>query len=266
MLNTLLFEFAAAWKMFIRLPLPVFLQGNSTGHHPVDGHGALIRPLMPLIGLVLGLFITVPVWALTLLPNGRITASLAGAILAPLFLEIALGWEELNALGTFFDLRRHGATQEEALSVTPQSMNTPRGASSGIILMTIYVLRMIFLGVLSCFAPFWILVSLVGSWTIRAELMSMNKPGEFGSSWLKSARGWEKRHWFIGLGAMLCAGLYHPFGVLLAFGVIWLLAWVAINLCLETISGITRQALGVFAATSELILFFLGLLLYAAPK
>ena len=207
----------------------------------------------------------VPLWVLALLPNGKVTASLAGAVIAPLFLEMALGWEELNALASFFDLRRHGATQEEALSTQPQSMNAPRGASSGIILMTIYILRMIFLGTLSCFAPFWILVSLAGSWIVRAELLSMNEPGEFGSPCLKCAKGWEKRHWIIGLVAMFCGGIYHPFGVLLAFGVVWLLGWVAVNLCLETISGITKQALGVFACSTELVLFFLGLLLYAAP-
>lgn len=266
MINTFLSEFAGAWRMFIRLPLPIFLQGESNRFSPVDGQGSWIRPLLPLLGLVLGLFIILPLWVLTLLPSGRITSSLAAAVLAPLFLEIAMGWEELNALATFFDLRRHGATQEEALLAQPQSMNTPRGASSGIILMTIYILRMIFLGVLGCFAPFWIPVTLAASWMIRAELLTLNKPGEFGTSCLKCAGGWEKRHWITGLIAMFCVGFYHPFGVLLAFGVAWLLAWVAVNLCLESISGISKQALGVFACTSELILFFLGLLLYAAPK
>ena len=99
-INTFLFEFAAAWTMFIRLPLPVFLQGDPSRSQPLDGPGTLIRPRLPLIGLVLGLFIVVPLWVLALLPNGKVTASLAGAVIAPLFLEMALGWEELNALAT----------------------------------------------------------------------------------------------------------------------------------------------------------------------
>ena len=73
MFQTLLAEFTAAWKLLVRFPLPAFLSGDGerSEYPPVDGHPALLRPMMPLIGFVLGVFAAVPLWILRLRPGGR---------------------------------------------------------------------------------------------------------------------------------------------------------------------------------------------------
>ena len=69
MFQTLLAEFSAAWKSFIHFPLPSFLSGDGedSDYSPIDGHPALLRIMLPLVGCVLGLMAAVPAWLLHLL-------------------------------------------------------------------------------------------------------------------------------------------------------------------------------------------------------
>ena len=267
MFQTLLAEFAAAWNAFVRIPLPAFLSGDGeqSDYPLIDGHPALLRIMMPLIGFVMGLFVALPVWLLYLLPSGRMAAGFAGLLLVPLALEIMTSWSGLTALAGFFDSRRQGASMEEALSAAPGSINDSRSGGSAVLMMVLYLMRMIFCGVTAYFSPFWFIVSLTGSWLVRADLASLNAPGGFGHSWLAVPRGMGKYHWYVAAGAMLAAGFMHPVGFILAYVVAWAFAWLSKNLCLESISGINRQALDVFGYCADLVLMFLGILLYAAP-
>ncbi|MBQ9338624.1 MAG: hypothetical protein IJS14_15140 [Lentisphaeria bacterium] len=266
MLQSFLAEFAAAWKAFVRIPLPVFLTGDGrdSDYPTVDGHPALVRVMMPLIGLVLGLFAAVPVWLGFLFPSGRLIAGIIGAALVPIFLDYADSWNGLNALSVFCDLRRQGVSLEDALSADPGSINDARTGVSLIVLMTLYLIRMIFCGVLAMCAPFWFMVSLTGAWLIRAELVTLPRAGTRSGPWLAVPRGFGKHHWYFALGAMVAAGFVHPVGVILAYAVAWAVSRLASNLCRETISGINRHAFDVFGYAGELILMLLGILLYAS--
>ena len=133
-----------------------------------------------------------------------------------------------------------------------------------ILMMTLYLIRMIFCAVLAVFAPFWFMVSLTGAWLVRAELAALNLPGKAGTAWLKVPRGLGKHHWYVAAGAMVVGGFLYPFGILSAFLVAWAFSFLAKNLCLEAVSGVNRQSLDLFGYSAELVLMFLGILLYAS--
>lgn len=271
MFDTYLAEFSAAWKTFIRIPLPAFLSGGrESDYDEIDGHSALLRPMMPLIGTHLGLLTAFPLWLLNLFFHGHFAAGLAGAAVVPLALELLNSWGGLNALTSYIELRRQGASQEEAIRTAPVPMNAPRSGASMLMLMTLYFLRMVFCGVLAYFSPVWFVIAFTCAWLVRAQLVSLNAPGGFGRAWIETPRGWEQRHWHIALAVLLVIGIlhfgiFHLFAALLAFGVAWAAAWYAGNLCLDAVSGVTRQALEIFGYAAEIVLLFLGVLLYAAP-
>ena len=64
----------------------------------------------------------------------------------------------------------------------------------------------------------------------------------------------------------LLAGFFHIPAALLAFVMAGGIAWVAKQLCLDSISGINRQAVDVFGYTTEIILLFVGVLLFTGPS
>ncbi len=265
MFQTFIAEFTAAWNTFVRLPLPAFLSGDGerSDFPEIDGHPALLRIMMPLIGFVLGVFAAVPLWVLHLLPSGRLTAGIFGMALIPLGLDGMTSWKGLIAFADFLNARRQGVSLEESLAMKTGSINDSRSGISMILMLTVYLVRMIFCGVLAVFAPFWFIIALTGAWLLRAELCSLNQVGARGA-WLAVPRGLGKHHWYLGAGAMLAGGFLHPLGVILAFVVSWAGAWLAGNFCMDSISGVNRQALEIFGYASELLLMFLGILLYAA--
>ena len=266
MIQTVLAEFSAAWKFFIHFPLPAFLSGDGekSEYRPIDGHPALLRIMMPLLGFVLGLFIALPLWAIDLFSPGRLTVGVVGMTLAPLALELAMSWEGLTALANFFDLRRQGVGLDDALAAAPAGIGEPRSGSSMILMMTLYLVRMIFCGVLAIFAPFWFMMTLCGAWLVRAELTAVSPDGGMDGLRLAVPRGLGKHHWYAAAGAMLAGGFLHPVGLLLAFAVSWAFAALAKNLCRETVSGVSRQTLNIFGYSAEFVLMFLGILLYAS--
>ena len=265
MFQTFLAEFAAAWKVFVRIPLPAFLLGEDDGSDlpDQDGHSALLRVMMPLVGFLLGLIAALPFWVLNLLPSGRMIAILVGCSVIPLALDMMTSWRSLLALTCFIDQRRGGASLEEALSVDPGSINDSRSGGTLIVMLTLHLAHMILCAVLACFAPFWFMTALTGAWLVRAELARLNPPGGR-NPWIGVPRGWRATHWYVAALAMLAAGFLHPLGTLLAYLSAWALAHLAKNYCLDSIGGVNRQALDVFGGAAELLLMLLGLLLYAS--
>ena len=264
MFQTLLAEFSAAWKSFIHFPLPSFLSGDGedSDYSPIDGHPALLRIMLPLVGCVLGLMAAVPAWLLHLLPSGRLTAGIFGMTVVPLVLELAGSWNGLTALSDFIVRRHRGESAAEALSGEAESIDSARSGISLISMMTLYFLRMVFCGLLAAFAPFWLVISLTGAWLVRAELSTLDQTGS-GQTWLRVPRGLGKHHWYLAAGAMAACGFLHPWGILLAFSVSWALASLERNLCFEAISGISPKAFNTLGYASEIVLMFLGVLFYA---
>ena len=265
MFQTLLAEFTAAWKFLVRIPLPAFLSGDGerSEYPAIDGHPALLRLMMPLIGFVLGFFAAVPLWILHLLPSGRLTAGIFGMAVIPLVLELAGSWTGLTSLSDFLNQRRQGASVEDALSAPVNSIDAPRSGISMILMMTLYFLRMVFCGILGAFAPFWLMIALTGAWLVRAQLASLERTG--GTVPLfEVPRGLNKHHWYLAAGAMIVGGFLHPFGILIGFAVSWAVACLAGNICRDSISGVNSQAINVFGYAAELVLLFLGILFYTS--
>lgn len=263
MFQTLLAEFSAAWKLFVHLPLPAFLSGDSedSDYPPIDGHPALLRLMFPLLGFVLGFLAAVPAWLLHLLPSGRLMAGIYGLAVLPLVLELGASWNGLTSLADFFERRHRGESVAQALENEAGSVDSPRSAKSMIMLMTLYFLRMVFCSLLAVSAPFWLMIALTGAWLVRAELAVLPQAGA-AHSWLQVPRGLGKHHWYLAGGAMIAGGFLHPLGILLAFTVSWTLAALLRNLCLESISGINPKAFNALGYASELVLQFLGILFY----
>ena len=263
MFQTLLAEFSSAWKLFVHLPLPSFLSGDGedSDYPPIDGHPALLRLMLPLLGFVLGFLAAVPAWLLLMLPSGRLIAGFYGMAVLPLVLELSASWNGLTSLADFFDRRHRGESVAEALENEAGSVDTPRSAKSMILLMVLFFLRMGFCSLLAACSPFWLMIALTGAWLVRAELAVLPMPG-FNHSWMQVPRGFGKHHWYLAGGAMVVGGFLHPLGILLAFTVSWILAMLLRNLCLESISGINPKAFNAFGYAAELVLFFLGVLFY----
>lgn len=263
MLNTYLSELAAAWNLVMK---PAFFRGERISElDEIDGHPALLRPMLPLVGALLGGILALPLWLLLVFFKSSLVAGIAGAVVATLAVELMTSWSGLNALSSYIDLRRRGASQEEAFLTTPGSMNEPRPGASMILMMTIYILRMIFFGLLSVYAPFWFIIAFTGGYLVRADLGTLNVPGSSERAWIAVPRGMEKRHWHVALCIMIPVGIFHLPSVILAFAVSWIIAWLGKNLCLDAVSGINRQAYEVLGYAGEMVLFFLGVLLFVAP-
>lgn len=136
-------QFSETWNLFIRWKLPAFIDDNEDGRFGlIDGKPALARIMMPLVGAVMGICLYLPLWGITAV-FGHVAGAIAAAVFAPPVIELATGWTGLSSLATYFQLRRAGASQEEALFARPQSMTEPRPPVSMIGMLTIYVLRMV---------------------------------------------------------------------------------------------------------------------------
>ena len=153
-------QFSETWNLFIRWKLPAFIDDNEDGRFGlIDGKPALARIMMPLVGAVMGICLYLPLWGITAV-FGHVAGAIAAAVLVPPAIELATGWTGLSALATYFQLRRAGASQEEALFARPQSMTEPRPPVSMIGMLTIYVLRMVMFGALgSVYCSFWLPIS-----------------------------------------------------------------------------------------------------------
>ena len=261
-------QFSETWNLFIRWKLPAFIDDNEDGRFGlIDGKPALARIMMPLVGAVMGICLYLPLWGITAV-FGHVAGAIAAAVLVPPAIELATGWTGLSALATYFQLRRAGASQEEALLARPQSMTEPRPPVSMIGMLTIYVLRMVMFGALgSVYCSFWFIVVLTGGYLVRMHLCGMNEPGgTVGDHYYALPdEKMQKYGWYAGLGVMLIAGIFHIPATLIGFIFTGGIAWLAKQLCLDSISGINRQAVDVFGYTAEIILLFLGVLLFTGP-
>lgn len=264
-INMLLSQFASAWELFFSVPLPSFFRKEMEDWEtPDDGKGALLVPMLPLVGAVTGLLLFIPLTLICIL--GRpLAAGILGATIAPLIIELLTGNKDMRSLSLFLERRRKGMDVEEAL--TPPGKNSAT-APHILILFTMYILRMIFFGVLAYFnASFWFIVVFAGSFYLKAELCLLNIPGEFGrKSLLSVPAGMKKYHMYATCAICILAGLVSniPF-TLIGFLIILLAAFLAKGACLESVSGINKFAVRVFGYASEYIFLFTGVLLYAKP-
>lgn len=262
--NMLLSQFAAAWDLFFRVPLPAFFRKNMEDWETIDGQGALLVPMLPIVGAVAGLLLYIP---LTLICGlGRpAAAGILGATIAPLLVEILTGGKDMRSLSLFFERRRKGMDVEEALTTPGKNISI---SIHPFLLLTLYVLRMILFGVLAYFhASFWFILVFAGAFYVKAELCLVNIPGEFGrKSLLTVPEGMKKYHTYIFLVISILAGLFVniPFTVI-GFLIALLAAFLAKGACLESLSGINKFAVRVFGYASEYVLLFTGVLLYAKP-
>ena len=263
----LLSQFAAAWDVFFTVKLPAFFHSGMEEWETIDGKGALTVPMLPAAGAAAGFILFLPLTFICIL--GRpVAAGILGATIAPLIIELLSGGKDLRSLAIFLEKRRKGMDVEEALTPPEKNDSTNHSASYTLIVFTMYVLRMIFFGVLAYFnASFWFIVVFAGSFYLRAELCLVNIPGEFGrKSLLSVPEGMKKYHIYTALILCLLAGFLRdiPF-TLIGFLVAMLAAFLAKGACLESVSGINKFAVRVFGYASEFVLLFTGVLLYAKP-
>lgn len=266
--NALLAQFSETWNLFIRWKLPSFLEDAEDNRFGVlNGRPALARLMLPAVGAVAGCCLYLPVWGITAV-FGRIVGGIAAAVLVPLVIEFATGWSGLTALASYIRLRRQGVSHEEAFFAKPESMEEPRPPASMVMMLILYFLRMVMFGVLAAFyCPFWYIIVLTGGCLVRSHLCGMNEPGHFGEHYYPLPdEKMQKYAWYLGLGIMILAGFFHIPAALLAFVMAGGIAWVAKQLCLDSISGINRQAVDVFGYTTEIILLFVGVLLFTGPS
>lgn len=271
-------QFFATWGIFLDKKLPELI------HDPdqelpsyEDETPELARAMTPLVGAVLGIAVYIPVWLLYRL-FGPVPSALAAGLLGPFLIEYLSGWHGLAALTDYIVMRRNGATQEEALLHGDDEENGGRGGggdngeeltmlrpSSMILFLSLYLLRVGAFAALAAFdASFWIVIALTGGYLVRAELASIVERGTQ-TPLLEAPERFARWHWYTALAAMLIFSLgniwYIPC-VILALGMIWLIAWYCSHLCLDTISGMTPRAVEIFGYASELVLLLLGLLLW----
>ena len=262
-------QFCGTWNLFVRWKLTVPAVGDREERSRFPGgKPALARIMMPLVGACMGICLYLPLWGITAV-FGHIVGGIAAALLAPAAIELATSWRGLSALATYIQLRRAGVDHDEAFLAKPLSMTDPRPPVAMIGMLIIYALRMLMFGVLgSVSCSFWFIIVLTGGFLVRMHLCGMNRPGEsMDDHWYALPdEKMQKYGWWIGLGAMVIAGIFHIPAALLGFLIAGGIAWLAKQLCLETISGINRQAMDVFGYTAEIILLFAGVLFFTGPE
>ena len=265
--SNLIFQLAAAWDVFFTRKLPSFLYGEKGEVETIDGKPAQALMLLPLVGGLVGFFLGLPIWLVGL--SGRpVAAALLGGVVIPLIVELLTNGRDGKALSLFLEARRKGKTVEEAL--TPEKTTKTgdiAGATPGFLLkFSLYFIRMLMFGILAYFqAWFWYIVIFCCSFFLRAELSTLSEPGAFGkSTFLPFPYETRKYHIYIALVISVLAGLFReiPF-TLIGFGITALLTWLAKGVCLDTISGINKFAIRVFAYGIEIVMLFLGVLFYA---
>ena len=266
-LTMLLSRFAAAWDIFFTVKLPGFFHSGTDEWETMEERNALTVPMLPVAGAAAGFIIFLPLTLICVL--GRpLAAGILGATIAPLIMELLSSGKDLRSLAVFLEKRRKGLDVEDSLTPPGKNDSAANSASYTIIVFTLYVLRMIFFGVLAYFnASFWFIVVFAGSFYIRAELCLLNIPGEFGRKSLLSVPDeMKKYHIYSALILCILAGFLRdiPF-TLIGFLVAMLAAFLAKGACLESVSGINKFAVRVFGYASEFALLFTGILLYAKP-
>ncbi len=105
--------------------------------------------------------------------------------------------------------RYHGLDQDEALQEYDRTteQNLMASAYASRILCVIYVLRGIFFAALVfCGASFWIIVSLVTAYLVRAELTSV-KVGDTGREFVPAEPECCRWHWYIAAGLIFLVSL-----------------------------------------------------------
>lgn len=247
-------QFAAAWRFFV----PFFPGGKrpeETEEIRMNTLPALMRPMTPLVGALLGLCAALPVFLISF--AGRIPAALAGGILAPLIPEFLTEWKGLKALAGYVNSRRTGAPQQEALA----------GGNARAFhwtLAVLYILRALMSAALSAFSSaFWIAVSLTGSYLVRAELSTGRSKS--GREFFPAEAPLRNAHWLTASGAILAVSLsvsWNPLPPLFAFAFSWLIGSYGVHLCAECTDGPSENALHIFGSAAEFALLLLGVLLY----
>lgn len=258
-------QFSETWNIFVDMKLPAFLRAAGPGEDQDDSYSETSAPpplaklMTPLVGTFLGLCIYVPAWAMIKI-FGVSAGGIATGVLAPLFLEMATGWAGLNALSSYINMRRRGATQDEALAAEPESIDEVKAPPSMIVMMSVYILKAGMFGILAAVSsPSWVIVALTGAYLVRAELASLKRPGE-DESMFPTEDKLQRYHWHIAFVMMVIFGVASIPGALAAFALAWVMAWFSTNLCLGSVSGITPTAMNVFGSAAEIILLFFGVL------
>ncbi len=262
-------QFCGTWNLFVRWKLPALPDGDEGEcFGTIDGKPALARIMMPLVGACMGICLYLPLWGVTAV-FGHVVGGIAAALLVPAAVELATGWTGLSALSAYIQLRRGGASHEEAFLAKPFSMTEPRPPVAMIGMLIIYALRMLMFGVLaSVHCSFWFIIVLTGGFLVRMHLCGMNRPGESVEDhyYALPDEKMQKYGWWIGFLVMLIAGIFHIPATLLGFLIAGGVAWLAKQLCLDSISGINRQAVNVFGYTAEIVLLFAGVLFFTGPS
>ncbi len=256
--GNLLQQFAAVWNYYSPVNLPGTLFETP---YTDDNPPPMMRPLLPVFGAVLALCVIIPVFLLGLF--GRPAAAIAGGLLAPLLLEYLTGWAGLNALTDYIEARRNGVSQEEAL---PGFTEEDSSANNSLFTkITVYLLRAAMFAAL-CWAGAagWIAVALAGAGLVRAE-MSTGRTAD-GSEFFKTPADARNRHWLTGGIIFLLFAITGSWNILpaaTAFAAVWGIGTYAVHLCAETPDGATDNAMNIFGYATELILLFLGVLIFA---
>ena len=135
------------------------------------------------------------------------------------------------------------------------------------ILVLNYLLRGVFFAALTyCGAGFWIIVSLVAAYLVRAELCSVKVGGSDGD-FIPADEKLNRWHWYLAAGLMFLVSLgsyTHLLGVIVVLLLCYGISWYATHLCLMTNDGMNCKSLQVFGTASELLILFCGLLFYTA--
>ncbi len=258
-------QFSATWDLFVSVKLPAPLRGRRRDDEEElsDGLPEMARPMLPLVGALLGLCAFIPAWALLRLP-GNPAAALVCGIALPAMLEYMTRGRALAAFASFMEGKWHGMTVGQAASRAPDSgFDEAKSPSGMILILSVYAFKAACVGALVFSShPSWFIVAFAGAATVQAHLAGLPAPSG-GVPFMETPdRAWN-RHWHFAALAMLLGGIAELPAAIAALALAWGLSKFFERLWLSQLGCVNAKALLIAGFASELALLLLGVLLLA---
>lgn len=244
-----------AWEMLIDVPLPAALRARFGGGTDTTSQLAGF----PLVGAALGLSLAL-VGAICSFLFQHVAGSIAFALLCTLFLDWKDSGRGLGFLTSCFLQKQRGIPMDDALQEMTADWNRIGTPLSAVFVSLLEVGKAALLFTLAfCDAKLWILVILIGAFTVQGMLAS-EPERESGVPLLSIPQENRRIGWWVFGILYLILLPFFPFGVIVAGAVVVFCATGFAGYFLRNCGGCGSDLITLAGSLTELLLLVVGVL------
>jgi len=201
------------------------------------------RMMFPAVGLFLGVILVLAAYVVGF--AGRIPQLFVSFFVLPYLSEFLVSDKSLHELSAYMLARKSGCDQDEALDSAADNSYSENHFSY----FVLFLLRGAFMAGLIYFgSAFWLPVTYVCSYLVRAELSSVIVSGT-DNPYIAVSEHQKNWHWILSAVLVLLVSLgdyQRILGSFFAFGCCWGISWYFSSLCMTTSRGMSKKMMNVF--------------------